>query len=577
MACKENVNIPVTAPINIVAKCVSGCGISVEDITSTDGSVTITQTEVTDPCNPDCESIIFDLSAQGGGSGEASWPNVTDKPFEDIGDGLDVVDGTLVATGTLASQLTGFLTTRNTTTPLLRWVALSPTVWGVQINRITANDGVLATTTSYNLRPIASTQLGYTQGALIYAYVRPAENDIMLTLNGNPPLGATLFVVGVFGRDDNNRRFIFINGYGTHWNPEDQASATWDSVTQKPFEDIGAGLDVVDGTLVSAIKEPITTVYLDTTSTDKLKEAMPNTYDACHVVIAPDVAQFLIGRDSRLYGTVTRGVNSSYTFFVTQRINLGWEINNPSVTILINCTNSYTTLSDPVSYINDPLVIQTNSTVNLADLKNGSGTTSDYFRNLDYVILDLVGNNKSYYLDGLINSEGINDQFLKLHLSPNTDASRWDFMLQTYTKGFYFGKCDPQTNNVTDLKHLDSSDNLEVLWDSVTQKPFTDIGTGLSVVNGTLTATGGGSWSSITDKPFETLGEAFGDDDGALTISQLYLRPYWNNIEFKEFETIGAGLAVTGDGALTVDTDEFPTMAQYKALLARVEALEGGN
>ena len=90
-------------------------------------------------------------------------------------------------------------------------------------------------------------------------------------------------------------------------------------------------------------------------------------------------------------------------------------------------------------------------------------------------------------------------------------------------------------------------------WGQITSKPFSTIGTGLDIINDQLVAIGGGTgvdWGTeVINKPFETIGGGLKVENGAL---ETDITLGWNSVTSKPFNTIGTGLTVVG-GALTTN------------------------
>lgn len=242
------------------------CDMCLEDITSEDGSVSITRTDSEPDPDTGFYSSSFDLSVSGGG-GSQTWSTLPEKPFETIGSGLRVQGGALTATGAIADELTGFITTfGNSSQPLLSWDETDGGVDGViKISSSGDNGTILATTVSYNNNDRNESEFNFVTGGLIYSY---SDSDVgFINISNSPsPNGDKSYVVGVMNVDQDGKRFIFINGWGTHWHPDDQGGETtpvnWDTLTGKPFNMISDDFSVSGDTLsVDWTKAPSVTRF----------------------------------------------------------------------------------------------------------------------------------------------------------------------------------------------------------------------------------------------------------------------------------------------------------------------------
>lgn len=89
-------------------------------------------------------------------------------------------------------------------------------------------------------------------------------------------------------------------------------------------------------------------------------------------------------------------------------------------------------------------------------------------------------------------------------------------------------------------------------WLSLSNKPFSYTGNGLTVVNGVLNSTSV-DWSNLTNKIFDTIGNGLVvNANGQLNLGSLF----WNNVKNKPFETLGRGLSVVNN-ALNVNNQSW--------------------
>ncbi|MDR3137285.1 MAG: hypothetical protein LBT73_00120, partial [Tannerellaceae bacterium] len=91
-------------------------------------------------------------------------------------------------------------------------------------------------------------------------------------------------------------------------------------------------------------------------------------------------------------------------------------------------------------------------------------------------------------------------------------------------------------------------------WGEVTSKPFTSIGTGLMVTGDVLSATAATpTWATTTGKPFSSIGQGL-----IVTADELSTLTTWSEVTSKPFSSIGSGLSVVNN-TLTAPTPTWAT------------------
>jgi hypothetical protein len=467
-----------------------------------------------------------------------AWPDVTGKPFTDIGDGLDVdEDGKLnadapswiaVTSKPFNSIGSGLTVTGDV---LSATPAAAPT-WSTTTGKPFSTIGAGLQVSGDALSVIPTTSSWSDVTAKPFTTIGTGltvENSVLI----NPAETWTSVIDKPFTSIGSGLAVAKLSDTDYSLYVTNTNYPSWSNVTGKPFEKLSSAFSVTSGTL-----DIVDGAFVKATTLKDSMATLPSKYAS----LTGDNL-FTGNNVFKLYGEMFSIQDGSFTFDVA-----GGELS---------------------AQVGEGLLY-----MNASDVKLSYGESSG-----NPAKITLLGNNGSPKIQ-MTAPSGIELQentrvALDKKILWSDDPDKYptprgdnEYITKGWADATYGGQTSgtPEWSNVQHKPFSSIGTGLTVTdgtlsatatmptWSQVTSKPFNSIGTGLAVTGDVLTATASTpTWAATTGKPFSAIGQGL-----IVTADELSANVTWSGVGSKPFTSIGSGLSVVS-GALTAPAPPTPT------------------